>query len=180
MDLGAYAQIKDLESYLTKYKIEVPRLRGLRLMKEQHKVSQKNIKEFYEDDILNTLEWLFSQPMNFANSIWSSSKDRVKHKGLIYDENKKVIGYDLTQVHGKLKKKAKLLIKQCKRSYQEQFKLFNSMVGKDVLYVHARIGGGNWNWCNGIELTRHPRYLAHIYDSSDSTYCDLYFNIKED
>ena len=35
MDLFAYLQIEDLEKYLKDNNIEIPRLRGLRLMKDE-------------------------------------------------------------------------------------------------------------------------------------------------
>ena len=43
MDLGAYAQIEDLENIAKDNGIEVPRLRGYRLMKEESKVDYSDM-----------------------------------------------------------------------------------------------------------------------------------------
>ena len=53
--------------------------------------------------------------------------------------------------------------------------MFNSYVGKDVLYVHARQGGGNRDYYP-ID-TKHPMYLSDCDDYWDSTYCDIYYDL---
>ena len=45
MDLGAYAQIEDLEPVMTNNNIDVPRLRGLRLMENEKPLTEKEIKD---------------------------------------------------------------------------------------------------------------------------------------
>jgi len=45
MDLGAYAQIDSLEQILRQNNINVPRLRGLRLMSEEKPVSREDIEK---------------------------------------------------------------------------------------------------------------------------------------
>ena len=50
---------------------------------------------------------------------------------------------------------------------------------KDVLYVHARIGGNNWTYFGGSEIARHPAFIVKVDDWFDSTYCDIYVRVEE-
>ena len=60
----------------------------------------------------------------------------------------------------------------------DQFNTWNKYVGRDdVLYIHARIGGNNWNYYDGPELARQPWFLEKVDDCFDSTYCDIYAKI---
>lgn len=57
---------------------------------------------------------------------------------------------------------------------------FNKYAGrKDVLYVHARIGGNNWVFCGGQQVAEHPAFIERVDDWCDSTYCDIYLKIDE-
>ena len=116
MDLYAYSQIDKLKKYLEENNIDIPRLRGLRLMKDEKPVSEDEIKECVES-----------------------------------------VGLQAR--------------KQCD--------IFNKYVGKNVLYVHARVGGANWDFFGMDEITKHPLYLERVDDYFDSTYCDIYFKLKE-
>jgi len=63
-----------------------------------------------------------------------------------------------------------------------QDNMFNKYCGKeDILYIHARLGGGNWNYygCNEI-IKNQPWYLDHCEDAFDGTYVDIYAKIKEE
>lgn len=108
MDLYAYAQIEDLEKYLKDNNIEVPRLRGLRLMKEEKLIEPQQIND-------------------------------------------------------------------------TEYALFNEYVGKNVLYVHARIGGGNRDYYaeDWEKIRKHPLYLADCDDCFDTTYCDIYYDLDK-
>lgn len=60
----------------------------------------------------------------------------------------------------------------------EQSITFNSYVGRDdVLYVHARIGGGNWETYRD-EVENQPWFIEKVDDAYDSTYCDIYCRIR--
>lgn len=100
MDLGAYSNIELLKELVDKNNIEVPRLRGYRLMK-------------YENPI----------------------------------------------------------------DYKE---MFNKYCGRDdVLYIHARVGGANWNYYDCDNLVKSKDwFLDKIDDSYDCTYCDIYAKLK--
>lgn len=107
MDLGAYIQIGKLEHLLKENNIEIPRLRGLRLMKDEEKFTKEEIEEEASD----------------------------------------------------------------------QLEKFNSYGGRDdVLYIHARIGGGNWPYYRS-EVENQPWFIEKIDDYYDSTYCDIYARI---
>ena len=176
MDLGAYIQIENLEEILEKQGIEIPRLRGLRLMKKEEIVTQEEIDKMINDEILNIVRRIVEQD---CLGIWNSAKDDTRNDILIRNKDRDVIGYRWNKIHGKKRKRIKFEIKKTKKEYQRQYDLFNSFVGKDVIYVHARIGGGNWNYFKGFELLKHPDYLAHCDDAWDNTYCDIYFKINE-
>lgn len=58
MDIGAYARIEDLSAILASTGINIPRLRGLRLMATEEKISEDEIKEMADSaevDALRTL-----------------------------------------------------------------------------------------------------------------------------
>ena len=48
MDLGAYAQIDDLSQIMENNGIDVPRLRGLRLMKDENPLTEKEIRDLID------------------------------------------------------------------------------------------------------------------------------------
>ena len=52
MDLGAYAQIEDLEKVMEDNGIDIPRLRGLRLMKDETPILKVEREAIIKDDIL--------------------------------------------------------------------------------------------------------------------------------
>ena len=140
MDLYAYSQIDKYKKYLEENNIDIPRLRGLRLMKDEEPVSEEKIKEYAED---------FSKYIILAG-IDSASKDKRKR----YEHALKRV--------------------------KKQYGIYNKYVGKNVLYVHARVGGANWDFFGMDEITKHPLYLERIDDFFDSTYCDIYFKLKEE
>lgn len=142
MDLYAYSQIDNLKKYLEENNIDVPRLRGLRLMKDEELVTEKDVEA-------DTKVWLILAVHPKAKSI--------------------------NDLHGKKRKKYKLVLKHARKQYD----IFNKYVGKNVLYVHARLGGSNWTFYGGSELEKHPLYLERVDDYFDNTYCDIYFKLKE-
>ena len=142
MDLYAYSQIDKYKKYLEENNIGIPRLRGLRLMKEQKLLSDEDIEK-------ETKVWY----------IWA-----------VYPKAKSA-----NDLHGKARKKYKLALKHARKQYD----IFNKYVGKNVLYVHARVGGANWDFFGMDEITKHPLYLERVDDYLDNTYCDIYFKLKE-
>ena len=163
MDLYAYTQIEDLKYLLEEMNIDIPRLRGLRLMKEEEIINEETIKEAVKIDLI---DWL-----QYNNKGYKSA--------LIYNEEVP-IDVDLNRLHGKKKKRARLEEKHITKRYIENAEVFNRYVGQDVLYVHARIGSNNrLYYANEWKLIKtHPLYLADVDDWVDPTYCDIYFKLK--
>ena len=112
MDLYAYFQIDQLSGLAKDNGIEIPRLRGYRLMAEESKLPVK-----------------------------TEAKEAARH----------------------------------------QFETFNKYVGRDdVLYIHARIGGGNWLPYGGADIEKQPWFIEKVDDCYDQTYCDIYARIKQE
>lgn len=59
----------------------------------------------------------------------------------------------------------------------EQLKLFDSMCGKHVVYIHTRCGANNYRDCGGEDFERRnaDALIAAIDDECDPTYRDHYF-----
>ena len=188
MDLYAYTQIDDYEEIAKKNNIVVPRLRGYRLMSEEEIVPEEEIKRMIQEDEVRICEYLCC-----AKPIWSIKTDffvfsaRTKLIRDYYMKSKKNGRFDeyesvrWDRIHGKARKNLKYEIKKSKQKIKKQFETFNKYVGRnDVLYIHARIGGNNWNYYNGDQLTKEPWFLEKVDDAYDSTYCDIYAKIKKD
>lgn len=178
MDLVAYAQIDELEHLMTEHGIEVPRLRGIRLMKQETPVT----KESMSDDAYNIGLWncecLCMQ--DFGKSYWtemSARTDRIIDKYMTKDEHG-VNGIKWDKVHGKKRKLFKWTLKKAKKRVKEQMETFNKYCGQDVLCIHARIGGNNWKYYDGESLRKEPWFLEKVDDAFDNTYCDIYAKIN--
>ena len=183
MNLTAYSQIEDLITVLQSTGIEIPRLRGLGLMKNEEPVSNTDL-----DEILHSMEILAIQNLCESFPAWDfysccseycpATNRRIK-KYMILDKDGDPVGIRWDRIHGKKRKTAKYAIKQYKKNVIENIKVFNKYAGRDdVLFVHARIGGDNWNYFNGPSIVAsHPSFLEKVDDYFDSTYCDIYLKI---
>ena len=174
MDLGAYAQIESIEEIAKKNGIEVPRLRGYRLMKDEKPVD--NLKEFMGDIDVQCAKYLCeSIPFWNPNSDmceWSSYTDYIKK---YYVPNDK-IRWD--RIHGWKRRVLKTYIHNETNRYKKQVDVFNKYVGRDdILYIHARIGGGNWSVYHSY-VDQQPWFIEKVDDAFDSTYCDIYAKIE--
>lgn len=182
MDLGAFANITDLDKIMKENGIEVPRLRGLRLMKFEEPMPQKEIeKKALYNGLYNCEQACCSNfsyhPFAFE---FSDRTRKLEKKYLIKDENGyETIGIRWNRVHGKKRKLFKYLLKDARRREYDMWNAFNKYCGReDVLYIHARIGGGNWAFFNGQEtVVNQPWFLEKVDDAFDSTYCDIYAKI---
>lgn len=183
MNLKAYSQIEDLMPVLQSTGIEIPRLRGLGLMKSEEPVNQTDLNE-----ILHSMEILAVQNLCVSFPAWDfyscclefcPATDRRIKKYMILDEDGDPISIRWDRIHGKKRKAAKYAIKQYKKAAIDNIKVFNKYAGRDdVLFVHARIGGDNWNYFNGPSIVAsHPAFLEKVDNYFDSTYCDIYLKI---
>ena len=188
MDLYAYGQVEDLEPIAKANGIDIPRLRGYRLMKDEESVSQEKINELKKECEIPEVEWLCcARPIWRANAdfhIGDEESDILKDYYLIKEKDKdgndRYVGIRWDRIHGRKRKILKFEIKKQKRKIQEQFDTWNKYVGReDVLYIHSRMGGANWKYYENKEsITSQPWFLDRVDDHWDSTYCDFYAKIK--
>lgn len=180
MDLYAFAQIDALEKIMLDNGISVPRLRGLRLMANETPISQTEIYDSGCRLGLYDCEFLCESDFILDSGCYelSSRTDRIKKKYLIYDKDHMVTGVRWGNIHGKKRKLFKYVIKRATRAKQHQLGTFNKYCGRsDILYIHARIGGGNWSYYHA-EVDTQPWFIEKVDDAFDSTYCDIYAQIK--
>ena len=187
MDLTAYVQIKDLEEIARNNNIIVPRLRGYRLMKDEEPISSEEIKRLMKNCEVDVCKDLCStKPFwsTHANySVYSRFTQRLFKYYLVenIDENgyKTYTDVRWDRIHGWKRKILKFEIKKKKRRIQKQFEMWNKYAGKEnILYIHSRIGGPNWNSYDGNELAKSSWFLDKVDDYFDNTYCDIYAKIK--
>lgn len=187
MDLTAYMQIDDFEKIAKDNNIEIPRLRGYRLMKDEEPVSAEEIKDIMKRCEVRVCEKLCcSVPFWNGNSNcseYSPRTDYLRKYFLISSTDEE--GYtDYTdirwdRIHGWKRKVLKFEIKKKKRRIQKQFDMWNKYAGKEnVLYIHARIGGDYWDYYGGNKLMKEPWFLDRVDDCYDETYCDIYASFK--
>ena len=189
MDLGAYAQIDGLEQIMKDNGIEIPRLRGLRLMKDEAPFTKEDLEEVIKDDILWEVKSLIrgcpKWDWNSCVTELSSKTDALCDYYLWYDVDEygchKYIDICWDRIHGKKRKACKYVIKKVKKRVKEQFDMWNKYAGRDdVLYIHARLGSGNWGGYDCDKIVKgQPWYLDHCEDHFDCTYVDIYAKIKE-
>lgn len=184
MDLGAYTQIENLDKIAKENGIEVPRLRGYRLMKNEEPFDIKNIdKKKIALDCVKEL--CCSEPFWNPNSHFTTLDywtdylcDYFMTKGKDEDGYEKHIEVKWNKIHGWKRKVLKTYIHNEYMRYRRQWEVWNKYAGKDdILYIHARIGGNNWpHYFN--EVVGKPWFLEKVDDSFDSTYCDIYAKIS--
>ena len=192
MDLGAYSKIEDLESLAKKNGIEIPRLRGYRLMENEEPVTKEELKEmlkFHEVDVAQSL--VRSDPFWNPNSCcetWCQWTDLLCDyylvKGKDEDGYERYIGIRWDRIHGWKRRILKFEIKKAKRDIQKQYDVWNKYAGqKNVLYIHSRMGGNNWKYYDyesKVKLINQPWFLDRVDDYYDSTYCDFYAKINDE
>lgn len=190
MDLGAYINIEKFEEIAKKNHIEIPKLRGYRLMAEEKKVPEEEIKDMLTSCEISIVEDLCeAYPFWSINPEWhecSTWTDMLKDYYLIKNPNKEDIGYQKyigvrwNRIHGWKRKILKFEIKKQKRKIREQYDLWNQYVGKkNILYIHSKLGGSNWNsFKDKNTLMNQPWFLNRVDDCYDSKYCDFYAKIE--
>ena len=82
-----------------------------------------------------------------------------------------------SRIHGRKRKILKTCIHNEMQKVKKQYETWNKYVGRaDILYIHARIGGGNWSYYHAA-VDSQPWFLEKVDDAFDSTYCDIYARI---
>lgn len=184
MDLGAYVQIESLSKIAKDNGIEVPRLRGYRLMKNEESFDIKQIdkKEIALDCV---------KELCCGKPFWNPNSDLVRFndwtdylcnyymtKSKDDNECKRYTEVRWDRIHGWKRKVLKTYIHNEYMRQRRQWDVWNKYAGKDdILYIHARIGGGNWTYYSK-EVVDKPWFLEKVDDAYDSTYCDIYAKIK--
>lgn len=186
MDLFAFSQIEDLSKIANANGINVPRLRGYRLMADEKPVTEEEIHEMIQKQAVEEAKDLCVS--NWGKNIWHSyckRTDKIRKKYLIRqtsEENKyqEEIGIRWDRIHGKRRKLLKWNIRKAERRIRDQYALWNKYAGQtDILYIHARIGGNNWRWYEAeTTVANQPWFLAKVDDCWDPTYCDIYAKLQ--
>ena len=115
MDLGAYAQIGILEQIMSDNNIDIPRLRGLRLMKDEALLTKEDLEEAIKDDILwevqNLIRGCPKWDWNSCVTEFSSKTDALCDYYLWYDVDEygchKYVDICWDRIHGKKRKARK-------------------------------------------------------------------------
>ena len=173
MDLGAYANIEMLEELVNRNGISCPRLRGYRLMKDGKPIDYREIAAANSLDVECVKDLIRSEPRwdpNAGCHVYDGYTDYLIKKYV--DDEHDQVRWD--RIHGWKRRRLKTLIHNVKMRMKKQFEVWNRYVGReDVLYIHARIGGGNWPYyCR--EVVDKWWFIEKVDDCFDSTYCDIY------
>lgn len=200
MDLFAFAQMGRFTELMNAQGIDIPRLRGVRWMKEEAKISEEEICDIIKKQCGYEFEEAVTSYPRFAiNPIWyegSVRTDSLKRKYIIYEtemdsrtdhttgerveyEFKYPVGVRWELVHGKNRKHLKYILKRCVKKVRRQMETHNRYTGReDVLQIHARIGSNNWfNYDAHLTVEKQPWFLEKVDDAFDYTYCDIYVKI---
>lgn len=185
MDLGAYVQIEDLDKIAKDNGIEVPRLRGYRLMKDEKPVSMSEMIVKKDIAISCVKDLCENHPFWSTNPKWSESSSYIDYLKSYYlvsgrDEDGYIEYTDIRwdRIHGWKRKVLKTYIHNEIKRQTKQWELWNKYAGRDdILYIHARIGGGNWKYYFN-QVIYQPWFIEKVDDSFDNTYCDIYARIK--
>lgn len=183
MDLFAYTQIDSLHDILSSTGIDIPRLRGLRLMLEEEPITDDDIADEIHGEQMYVAERIIcSIPKWSPNSDTTRYNwriDRECRKYLVYDADGKVTDVRWELIHGQHRRNMKHAMKIAKRRVLDSFGTFNRYAGRDdILCVHARIGGRNWTYYNKDgAVSDNDAFIEKVDDMFDDTYCDIYLRI---
>lgn len=183
MNLYAYTQIDSLYDILSSTGVDVPRLRGLRLMLEEEPISDDDIAEEIREEQMYVAERAIqSIPKWSPNSNvtrYNLETDRACRKYLVYDADGKITDIRWELIHGQHRRNMKHAMKIAKRRVLDSFGTFNRYAGRDdILCVHARIGGRNWSYYNrGGAVSGNDAFIEKVDGMFDDTYCDIYLRI---
>lgn len=148
MDLYAYSQIDKLDELVKANGIDIPRLRGYRLMSEE--------KVIPEDEIERQARLAYRETKQLYTP--------TPHFSMVGYNNRR-------EIKGRARHYAKLTRKQL-RTYNK----YAGKEG--VVMVHARIGGNNWRYHGGPLLEMKPWFIEKVDDGADDTYCDIYVKVR--
>ena len=185
MDLGAYARINEFAELAKANGIEIPRLRGYRLMEHEYSVPLGEIRRLQRECAIDIVKgFCDSEPPWCLNPDWYGYSAERQNYYLTFERNEEgvrsAVGVRWDRIHGKNRKILKYAIKRKQRKIQAQLSMWNKYAGQpDVLYIHSRMGGGNWeHFENKDSILNQPWFLDRVDDWWDGTYCDFYAKIQ--
>ena len=175
MDLGAYANIEKLSAIASANGIDIPRLRGYRLMAGEEPITKEELEEEIRRQQMYEVEAMFREIFPGCYEHSQRTRRLVRRYMVLDGDGYFPTGIRWDQMHGKRRKKAKYLMKQVAKTVSAQYNMFNKYCGRDdVLYIHARIGGANWIPYGGKTIEKEPWFIEKTDDAFDNTYCDIY------
>lgn len=185
MDLYAYSQIDELAELVKKNGISVPRLRGYRLMKDEKPIDYTEARSDIELDVVEHLcrsEWGRVRWTEYSVAADKKVAKYIKNIDCRYmdkdDPEYKAPEICWDKIKGKKRRIVKTWVKNWLRGFREQYEVWNKYCGRDdILFIHARIGGGNWSYYYD-QVVDKPWFVEKVDDGWDSTYCDIYAKIK--
>ena len=184
MDLKAYVQIEEYEKLLKQNNINIPRLRGIDLCvsmkpwpQEEYRREKESISTRTCENLCTAKPFWSCHPEYYSLDSWTDilreyymfkSGDTVFYDGIRWE-----------RIHGWKRKVLKTAIHNNIRKFDKYVATWNKYCGcNDVIRIHSRIGGGNWIYYGGPELSRHTWFIEKVDDYFDSTYCDIYVRIN--
>ena len=166
MDLFAYIQKGDLDGLAKTNGIDVPRLRGYRLMKDETPLDETYIQECIKAETEYRLE--------STDRTITAMIEYLVNKDLSHIRSEAVDLVDDLREYSRYEER---LRKQCD--------MWNKYVGReDVLMIHSRMGGCTYTYTdangneNTYDLRKQPWFLGCVNDAFDGTYVDIYAKIK--
>ena len=88
-------------------------------------------------------------------------------------------GIHWERIHGWKRKVLKTAIHNNISKFEKYVSAWDKYCGRtDIIRIHTRIGGSNWNYYGGLEIAREPWFVEKVDDYFDSTYCDIYVKIN--
>lgn len=160
MDMGAFTRINDLDKIREANGIDVPRLRGLTLMKDYKPVSEEFIQREIDEEYSRAARNIYYYLGEMAEDILSGNVDKYFADKSWLETQEEMIGSGFEGL--------------MKRYYE----LANKYAGRDdVLCVHARIGSTSWSDIKWRHLRDRPWFLDACDEAYDTSYCDIYAKI---
>jgi len=159
--------IENLDEVAKANGIEVPRLRGYRLMRNQHVWTGEEIAKEIVEELDHTYRSLCDIAVRMA-------EDAMEHDLGAYGADKSCLS---------------LYERQCggfEKRFRAQIEMWNRYAGRDdVLFIHSRMGyplESHWDSKNketvvDRDLRNEPWFLDWVPDAYDETYIDIYARI---
>ena len=186
MDLKAYVQIEEYEKLLKQNNINIPRLRGIDpcvSMKpwpqEEYRREKESISSRTCENLCTAKPFWSCHPEYYSLDSWTDilreyymfkSGDAVFYDGIRWE-----------RIHGWKRKVLKTAIHNNIRKFERYVATWNKYCGcENVIRIHSRIGGGNWIYYGGPELSRQSWFIEKVDDYFDFTYCDIYVRVGLD